>query len=85
MPHTVFVGFARTPFGRFQGSLREVPAVELGAIAQRGALARAGGPGEAVDNVFLGMVVQAGAGQIPSRQATMKAGRPPEVPSVTIN
>jgi acetyl-CoA C-acetyltransferase len=83
--HTVIVGFARTPFGRFQGSLREIPAVELGAIALREALARAGVPGEDVDNVLLGMVVQAGAGQIPSRQAAMKAGLPPEVPSDTIN
>lgn len=82
---TVVVGFARTPFGRFLGSLADIPAVDLGAITVREALSRAGVPGEAVDNVFLGMVIQAGAGQIPSRQATIKAGLPPEVPSETIN
>jgi acetyl-CoA C-acetyltransferase len=85
MGETVIVGFARTPFGRYLGSLQDLPAVELGAMAVREALARAKVPGEAVDNVFLGMVVQAGAGQIPSRQATLKAGLPPEVPSETIN
>ena len=85
MSQTVIVGFARTPFGRFQGSLREIPAVELGAAALRGALDRAGVSGEHVDNVLLGMVIQAGAGQIPSRQATIKAGLPPEVPSDTVN
>lgn len=85
MSHTVIVGFARTPFGRFQGSLRGLPAVELGAIVIREALARAGVRGEAVDYLFMGMVLQAGAGQIPSRQAALKAGLPPEVPSDTIN
>lgn len=85
MARTVIVGFARTPFGRFLGSLSGVPAVELGAIVVREALARAGVPGEKVDNVILGMVVQAGAGQIPSRQATIRAGLPPEIPSETIN
>ncbi len=85
MARTVIVGFARTPFGRFMGTLRAMPAVELGAIVVREALARAGVPGEALDNVILGMVVQAGAGQIPSRQATIRAGLPPEIPSETIN
>ena len=85
MGETVIVGFARTPFGRFLGSLQDIPAVELGALALREALSRAALPGEEVDNVFLGMVVQAGAGQIPSRQATIKAGLPPSVPSETIN
>jgi len=85
MARTVIVGFARTPFGRFQGSLSQTPAVELGAVVVREALSRAGVPGEKVDNVILGMVVQAGAGQIPSRQATIRAGLPPEIPSETIN
>ncbi len=85
MQSTVVVGFARTPFGRFLGALQSVPAVELGAIAVGEALIRAKVPGEAVDNVLLGMVVQAGAGQIPSRQATIKAGLPYGVPSDTIN
>lgn len=85
MAKTVIVGYARTPFGRFLGALKDLPAVTLGAAAVHEALRRAGVPGEAVDNVFLGMVVQAGAGQIPSRQATIKAGLPATVPSDTIN
>lgn len=85
MTRTVIVGYARTPFGRFLGSLRQMSAVELGAVALREALDRAAVPGEELDNVFLGMVVQAGAGQVPSRQATIRAGLPPEIPSETIN
>jgi acetyl-CoA C-acetyltransferase len=85
MNKSCILGYARTPFGRFLGSLHEIPAVELGAVAVREALKRSGVPADAVDNVFLGMVVQAGAGQIPSRQATIKAGLPYSVPSETIN
>ncbi len=85
MSAAVIVGFARTPFGKFLGSLQDVPAVELGAAAIREALIRAKiQPGQ-VDNVLLGMVVQAGAGQIPSRQASIKAGLPYTIPSETIN
>ncbi len=85
MGSTVILGYARTPFGRFLGALHEIPAVELGAVAVREALKRAGVSGEDVDNVILGMVVQAGAGQIPSRQAAVRAGLPYSVPSETIN
>jgi len=85
MSSTVIVGFARTPFGRFMGSLQDVPAVELGATAVREALLRANIEASQVDNVILGMVVQAGAGQIPSRQASIKAGLPYTIPSETIN
>lgn len=85
MTKTVVLGFARTPFGRFLGAFKDVPAVELGAAAVREALIRAGIEGDQVDNVLLGMVVQGGAGQIPSRQATIKAGLPHTVPSDTIN
>lgn len=85
MGRTVIVGFARTPFGRFLGGLQEIPAVDLGALALKGALSRANVAPDAVDNVFMGMVVQAGAGQIPSRQATFKAGFPSTVPSETVN
>ncbi|NLA27524.1 MAG: acetyl-CoA C-acetyltransferase [Firmicutes bacterium] len=85
MSHSVIVSFARTPFGRFQGSLKDVPAVDLGALVIREVLERAGVDGAKVDYAFMGMVLQAGAGQIPSRQATIKAGLPPEVPSDTIN
>jgi len=81
----VIVGFARTPFGGFLGSLKDVPAVDLGAVVIREALARARVPREKVDYCLMGMVVQAGAGQIPSRQATIKAGLPVEVPSDTIS
>ncbi|HZG14828.1 MAG TPA: acetyl-CoA C-acetyltransferase [Candidatus Bathyarchaeia archaeon] len=82
---TVIVGAARTPFGKFAGALKEMPAVDLGGIAIREALTRAGISGEQVDEVIMGMVVQAGAGQIPSRQAARKAGLPWDIPSQTIN
>ncbi len=85
MSKTVVVGFARTPFGRFLGALSAIPAVELGAVAVKEALKRSGVSAEEIDNVFLGMVVQAGAGQIPSRQASIKAGFPHNIPSETIN
>lgn len=85
MEATVVVGYARTPFGKFLGALQDVPAVELGAVAVKEALNRCGVSGNDVDNVLLGMVVQAGAGQIPSRQATIRAGLPHTVPSETIN
>lgn len=85
MRETVIVSFARTPFGGFLGSLKDFPAVDLGALAIREALVRATVPGEKVDYCLMGMVVQAGAGQIPSRQATIKAGLPVEVPSDTIS
>ncbi len=85
MESTVVLGYARTPFGRFLGSLHSVAAVDLGAYAVKEALQQAGVTGEDIDNVLLGMVVQAGAGQIPSRQAAIKAGLPYSVPSDTIN
>ncbi len=85
MPETVVVAVARTPFVTFGGALREVPAVDLGAAAIRAAIDKSGVSGEEVDYVWMGQVVQAGAGQIPSRQATMKAGLPETVASDTIN
>ncbi|MGE5578101.1 MAG: acetyl-CoA C-acetyltransferase [Syntrophothermus sp.] len=85
MRETVIVSAVRTPFGRFGGALKDIPAVELGAMAIREAVQRARVPGAEIDNVFMGMVIQAGAGQIPSRQATIKAGLPVTVPSDTIN
>jgi acetyl-CoA C-acetyltransferase len=84
MKETVIVSFARTPFGGFLGSLKDVPATELGALVMREAVARAGIAGGVVDYCLMGMVIQAGAGQIPSRQATLQAGLPVEVPSDTI-
>lgn len=73
---TVIVGAARTPFGKFGGALKPLSAVELGAIVIKEALERSGVSGEQVDEVIMGMVVQAGAGQVPSRQAARKAGLP---------
>lgn len=82
---TVIVSAVRTPFGRLGGSLKDFPAADLGAICIREALKRAGIEGKDVEYVLMGMVVQAGAGQVPSRQAAIKAGIPYEVPSDTIN
>jgi acetyl-CoA C-acetyltransferase len=82
---SVIVAGARTPFGRLGGSLAAVPAVRLGGVALAEAVRRAGVAPAEVDQVLLGMVVQAGAGQIPSRQATVEAGLPVEVPSETVN
>ncbi|MEW6244395.1 MAG: acetyl-CoA C-acetyltransferase [Bacillota bacterium] len=82
---TVIVSACRTPFGAFGGRLRDLPATDLGSIVIRRSLERAGIPGSSVDYVLMGMVVQSGAGQIPSRQASLKAGLPPSVPSDTIN
>ncbi|HEY8551934.1 MAG TPA: acetyl-CoA C-acyltransferase, partial [Thermaerobacter sp.] len=85
MRETVIVDGARTPFGKFGGALKDVPAVELGAVAIRAALERSGVAADQVDYVLMGMVLQAGAGQIPARQAAVKAGLPVTVPSDTIN
>ncbi len=81
----VIVSAARTPIGRFQGSLAEVPATELGATAIREAVRRAGIDGADVDEVLMGNVVQAGEGQAPARQAALKAGLPNSVSATTIN
>ncbi|OUM85029.1 MAG: acetyl-CoA acetyltransferase [Bacillus thermozeamaize] len=82
---TVILSAARTPFGRFGGSLSSLPATRLGGMAIKEALRRAGVSGEQVEEVIMGMVVQAGAGQIPSRQAAREAGIPWEVPTETVN
>ncbi len=81
----VIASVARTPIGRFGGAFRDLPAVELGGVAIRGALDRSGLDPGLVDEVLFGHVVQAGAGQITSRQAAVKAGIPMTVPSTTIN
>jgi acetyl-CoA C-acetyltransferase len=85
MEKTVIVSAARTPFGRFGGGLKDVGAVDLGGIALRGALERTDVAPEQVEHVVMGMVLQGGAGQIPSRQAARKAGLPWETTSETIN
>ncbi|MEV0237126.1 acetyl-CoA C-acetyltransferase [Nonomuraea sp. NPDC050786] len=85
MSSSVIVAGARTPIGKLLGSLSGLPAVELGGIAIKAALERAGVAPEAVEYVIMGQVLQAGAGQIPSRQAAVKAGIPMTVPSITVN
>ena len=81
----MIVAGARTPFGKFGGAFKDVPAVTLGAHAIRAALERAGIPANQVDYVIMGQVLQAGAGQITARQAAIEAGIPQEVPALTIN
>ncbi|GAA0582581.1 acetyl-CoA C-acetyltransferase [Actinomadura livida] len=85
MTTSVIVAGARTPIGRLTGSLKDFSAADLGAHAVKAALERAGISGDQVQYVILGQVLQAGAGQIPSRQAAVKAGIPMNVPSITIN
>jgi acetyl-CoA C-acetyltransferase len=81
----VIVGAARTPIGAFLGSLAAAPAVRLGAVAIREALARARVESAAVDEVIMGNVLQAGEGQAPARQAAIGAGIPETVPCWTLN
>jgi acetyl-CoA C-acetyltransferase len=82
---SVIVAGARTPIGRLLGSLKGFSGAELGAIAIKSALDRAGIAGDQVQYVIMGQVLQAGAGQIPARQAAVKAGIPMSVPALTIN
>ena len=82
---TVIVAGTRTPIGKLQGSLSGLSAVDLGGIAIKGALDRAGVAPDQVDYVIMGHVLQAGTGQIPARQAAVKAGIPMTVPGLTIN
>ncbi len=82
---SVIVSGARTPIGRFLGGLSSLAATELGAIAVRAAVERAGIDAGAVDEVIMGNVVGAGAGQAPARQAAIHGGIPPAVPAMTIN
>lgn len=81
----VIISAARTPTGKFQGALKPFSAPELGAIAIREAVKRAGISPDQVDEVIMGCVVQAGIGQAPARQAALKADLPPEVSALTIN
>lgn len=85
MADAVIVAGARTPFGRLQGELSKLSAVELGAEAIAGALDRAGIQGSDVDYVIMGQVLQAGNSQGPGRQAAVKAGIPMSVPAVSVN
>jgi acetyl-CoA C-acetyltransferase len=85
MPKTVILSAARTPIGKLGGGLASLDATELGGTAIRAALERADVAGEDVQHVVMGQVLQAGQGQIPSRQAQIKGGIPKEVSSETIN
>jgi len=85
MPKTVILGSARTPIGKMGGALSTLDATELGGIAIKAALERADVGGEEIQHVIMGQVLQAGQGQIPSRQAQIKGGIPKEVSSETIN
>ena len=79
------VSAARTPIGKFAGSLADVPATTLGGIAIRAAVERAGVPADGVDEVLMGQVLQAGAGQAPARVAALKGGLAPSTGATTIN
>ncbi|HJX46764.1 MAG TPA: acetyl-CoA C-acetyltransferase [Gaiellaceae bacterium] len=85
MSRSVIVSAVRTPFGKLGGGLKGFQATELGAIAIRAGLERAGVEGGDVDYVIMGQVLQGGAGQAPARQAAVGAGIPIEVPADTIN
>ncbi|WP_329621142.1 acetyl-CoA C-acetyltransferase [Streptomyces sp. NBC_01255] len=82
---SVIVAGARTPMGRLLGSLKSFSGADLGGFAIKAALDRAGIGGDQVQYVIMGQVLQAGAGQIPARQAAVKAGIPMNVPALTIN
>jgi len=81
----VICSIARTPLGKFNGAFTPLTAMELGGVAMRGALDRAGLPAEDLDEVIYGHVIQAGQGQITARQAARKADVPMTVPATTIN
>jgi len=85
MREAVIISAVRTPTGKFQGMLKGFSATDLGAIAVREAVRRAGIDAGNVDEVIMGCVVQAGLGQAPARQAALKAGLPPEVSALTVN
>jgi acetyl-CoA C-acetyltransferase len=82
---SVIVAGARTPIGRLLGGLKDLSAADLGGVAIEGALDKAGVAGDQVDYVIMGHVIQAGAGQITARQASVNAGIPMNVPAITIN
>src|SRR5215211_5486056 len=85
MTTSVIVAGARTPIGRLLGGLKDQSASDLGGVAIKGALDKAGVTGDQVDYVIMGQVILAGAGQNPARRAAVKGGIPMSVPSITIN
>jgi acetyl-CoA C-acetyltransferase len=85
MSGSVIVAGARTPIGRLLGGLKDQAATDLGGVAIKGALEKSGVTADQIDYVIMGQVLQAGAGQIPARQAAVNAGIPMTVPALTIN
>src|SRR6476620_6467313 len=85
MTDTLILSGVRTPIGKYLGALSDVPAPQLGAVAIREALKRAGAPPDRIDEVIVGNVLQAGLGQNPARQAALKAGLPDSVAAFTVN
>ena len=85
IPDVVIIAGARTPFARINGNLASQTAVQLGTVAIRGALEKAGVSPDDVDQVILGQVLQAGAGQNPAKQSAVAAGIPWRVPATTLN
>ena len=85
MPHAFLVAGARTPIGKLSGALSPLSAADLGGVAIAAALERAGVAADDVDHVVVGQVLMAGQGQVPSRQAAVKAGIPMRVPAVNVN
>ena len=85
MSGSVIVAGARTPIGRLLGGLKTLSAADLGGVAIKGALEKAGVSGEQVDYLIMGQVIQAGAGQNPARSAGIAGGLPLNIPSITIN
>ena len=85
MKEVYIISAVRTPMGSFGGALSSVPATKLGAAAIKGALDKAGVAPDAVEEVFMGNVLQAGLGQAPARQAAMFAGITNDVPCTTVN
>src|SRR5207302_3262990 len=85
MPDALILSAARTPIGKYLGSLAEVPAPELGAVAVKEVLRRARVSPESVDEVIIGNVLQAGVGQNPARQVALKAGLPDTIAALTVN
>jgi acetyl-CoA C-acetyltransferase len=82
---TYILGAARTPIGKMLGGLSSQPATQLGAVAIKAAIERAGLPATAIDEVIMGQVIQAGAGQAPARQASIAAGIPTSANATTLN
>src|SRR5215472_7489218 len=85
MREAVIVAAARTPIGKFQGSLQPFAAPRLGAIAVKEVIRRAGLKAEEIDECIMGCVLQAGLGQNPARQASLYGGMPPESAALTVN